>query len=430
MAKQPKKPPRPPSLRARFEALEFDQAQIKRAALIGFGLLLLMGFVYALLPNPVLVDVANVSRGTLEVTVDEEGETRIREIYTVSAPIGGKVRRSPREVGDTVVKDETIVSVIQPTDPAFLDVRRRRELEAAVAAAQAAVSHAKTHIVRAEAELKFAKSEKTRATSLAGRGTVSQRTLEKASMEVDVREAAVDEAKADLELRERELESAKARLIGPQTQTVASQDDDDCCVEVKAPENGRVLKILAESEQVVRPGAPLLEIGDLQNLEIVTDLLSTDAVKVTKGAPARIEGWGRSESLEARVRRIDPAGFTKVSALGIEEQRVNTVLDIIDVKSKWRDLGHDFRVFVRITVWKSDSALRVPLSALFRSGNDWAVFKAVDGEARLTSVQIGQRNTDFAEVLGGLEVGDQVILHPSDRLTDGSGIELRNGATP
>jgi HlyD family secretion protein len=417
MSKKPIKRPGLPQL---------DQKQIKRALLAAFALLLASAFIYALLPNPILVDVAVVNEGTLEVTVDEEGETRIREIYTVSAPIAGKVRRSPREVGDVVVKGETIVAVIQPGDPSFLDVRKRRELEAAVAADEAAVSHAKTHIIRAEAELKFARSELKRAQSLANRGTVSQRTLEKADMEVGVRVAALDEAKSDLELRHRELDSARARLIGPETQSGPVDDGDDCCVQVKAPEGGRVLKILSESEQVVGAGSPLLEIGDPQDLEIVVDLLSTDAVKVTNGAPAHIEGWGGDKDLKARVRRIDPAGFTKVSALGIEEQRVNTVLDLIDVKSNWQQLGHDFRVFVRITVWKSDTAVRVPLSALFRSGDAWAVFKVVDGEARLAKVQIGQRNTEHAEVLSGLETGDRVILHPSDRVVDGIAIEERD----
>ncbi len=415
-------------LRQRLAGL--DQKLVKRGLMAAFALLMLLGFVYALLPSAVLVDTALVARGPLEVTVDEEGETRILEIYTVSAPIAGKVQRTPLEVGDEVVKNETVVAVIEPSDPSFLDIRKRRELEAAVAAAEAAISHAKTHIIRSQAELKFAESEKDRAKSLADRGTVSRRTLEQASMEVDVRRAALDEARADLELRQRQLESAKARLIGPVSIVPSKVDGDDCCVQVKAPESGRVLKIPTESEQVVEAGAPLLEIGDPHDLEIVTDLLSTDAVKVRGGARAHIEGWGGPYRLEARVRRIDPAGFTKVSALGIEEQRVNTILDIIDDKSKWRELGHDFRVFVRITVWKSDDALRVPLSALFRSGKDWAVFKVEDGEARMTRVEIGQRNTEFAELRSGLEPGDRVILHPSDRVADGVGVEQRDISSP
>ncbi|RMF03255.1 MAG: HlyD family efflux transporter periplasmic adaptor subunit, partial [Alphaproteobacteria bacterium] len=259
-------------------------------------------FVYALLPQPVLVDVETVSRGELRVTVDEEGETRIREIYVVSSPIDGKVLRSPREVGDAVKKDETIVAIIEPAEPSFLDVRRRRELEAAVAAARAAVRLAESEVRRAKSELKFAEKDLARTRALAERGTVSQRTLEKAELEVEVRRAALAEAIATLELREKELESAKARLIGPQDRDVIASEES-CCIEVRAPIDGVVLRIDRESEQVVKAGDPLLQIGDPRDLEIVVDLLSTDAVKVKPGADAVVEGWGGREPLRARVRR-------------------------------------------------------------------------------------------------------------------------------
>lgn len=399
---------------------------IKRALLAAFALVTVAGFVYALLPKPVLVDIAVIEHGPLEVTVDEEGETRIREVYVVSAPIGGEVMRSPREVGDAVVKDKTVVAEIQPGDPAFLDVRRRRELQAALAAAAANVSLAESKIRQAKSELRFAESDLKRAKPLAERGTISQRTLEKAALDVEVRRAAVAQANADLELRKRELESARARLIGP-AQPGIVEADGSCCVHVRAPISGRVLKIRRESEQVVKAGEPLLEIGDPHDLEIVVDLLSTDAVKVKAGAEARIDSWGGAHDLRARLRRIDPAGFTKVSALGIEEQRVNAVLDIIDPPDKWITLGHDFRVFVRIVVWKSENALRVPLGALFRKGRDWAVFKVDNGRARLTRVKIGHRNAEMAEIQGGLAAGDRVVLHPSDRVADAVRIALRNG---
>ena len=405
---------------------KLDQRLIKRLLLGAFALAIVLLFVFALMPSPVLVDTAEIGRGTLEVTVDEEGETRIREIYTVSAPIGGKVLRAPREIGDSVEKNKTLVAIIQPVDPSFLDVRRRRELEAAVAAAEAAVSHTQTEIVRAQAELRFAESEVERAKSLARRGTVSKRTLEKAQMDVDVRRAYVQQSRANLDLRQRELDSAKARLIGPQTRIDTGGNGEHGFVEVYAPESGRVLKIQTESEQVVRPGEALLEIGDPQDLEIVVDLLSTDAVKVIEGASAHVEGWGGGKDLKAKVRRIDPAGFTKVSALGIEEQRVNTILDFEDPKENWKQLGHDFRVFVRVTVWKNDDVLRVPLSALFRSADSWAVFKVIDGHAKLTPVDIGQRNTEHAQILDGLDAGDRVILHPSDRVVHDIGVEERD----
>lgn len=215
-------------------------------------------------------------------------------------------------------------------------------------------------------------------------------------------------------------------VIGPQTRIDTGVNGENGFVEVFAPENGRVLKIQTESEQVVRPGEALLEIGDPNDLEIVVDLLSTDAVKVKQGAQAHVEGWGGGTELAAKVRRIDPAGFTKISALGIEEQRVNTILDLVDLRENWQQLGHNFRVFVRVIVWKSDNVLQVPLSALFRSGDDWAVFKFEDGRAKLTPIKIGQRNSKHAEIIEGLDARDRVILHPSDRVADGVGVEERD----
>jgi HlyD family secretion protein len=329
-------------------------------------------------------------------------------------------------VGDTVRKKETLIAVIEPEDPSFHDIRTRSELQAAVAAAEASIVLTLSQVRRAEAELEFARSELQRARSLSERGTIAARTLEKAMLEVDVREAGLAQARANLQLRNRELESAKARLIGPM-QTPKPEKSESCCVEVRAPESGRVLKIHHESEQIVRAGEPLLEIGDPQDLEIVVDLLSTDAVKVREGAGATIEGWGGDKELKAQVKRVDPAGFTKVSALGIEEQRVNTILDLADDPSKWADLGHDFRVFVRINVWSSPDTLTVPLSALFRHGSRWAVFRVAEGSARLTTVDVGQRNAEVAQVISGLKAGDVVILHPSDRVEDGVKVENREG---
>ncbi len=397
---------------------------IKRTILGAIALAVIGAFVYALSPKPVLVDTTIISRGPLKVTVDEEGETRIREIYVVSSPLDGRVLRSPREVGDAVSKDKTLLAVIEPGDPSFLDIRTRRELEATVAAAEASVSLTESEIDRAESELEFAQSDLKRAKSLAQRGTISERTLEKAALDVQTRQAGLAQARANLILRHRQLDSAKARLIGPE-QKKARSTDDSCCVEVHAPVDGKVLRIDKESEQIVKAGEPLLRIGDPKDLEIVVDLLSTDAVKVRAGADARIEGWGGPRSLQARVRRIDPAGYTKVSALGIEEQRVNTILDLTSPREELPTLGHDFRVFVRITVWSSENALKVPLGALFRQGNEWAVFKVVDGTAKLTPVKIGQRNSQVAEIIEGLEAGARVILHPSDRVSSGSKVEER-----
>lgn len=397
---------------------------IKRTILGAIALAVIGAFIYALSPKPVLVDTSLISRGPLTVTVDEEGETRIREIYVVSSPNDGRVLRSPREVGDVVMKDKTLLAIIEPGDPSFLDIRTRRELEAVVAAAEASVILTESEIDRAESELDFAMSDLKRAKSLAQRGTISERTLEKASLDVQTHQAGLAQARANLTLRHRQLDSAKARLIGPE-QKKTKPTDMSCCVEVFAPVDGRVLKIDKESEQIVKAGEPLLRIGDPKDLEIVVDLLSTDAVKVKPGAMAQIVGWGGPTPLKAKVRRIDPAGFTKVSALGIEEQRVNTILDLTSAREKLPPLGHDFRVFVRITVWSGEDVLKVPLGALFRQENEWALFKVVDGAAKLTRVKIGQRNPQMAEIIEGLQPGARVILHPSDRVSNGIKIEER-----
>lgn len=395
-----------------------------RAVVLAGGALALAALVaFALIPQAVPVDVAAAGRGPLEVTVNEEARTRIREVYQVFAPIAGKVLRSPREVGDTVVKDQTILAVIEPGDPSFIDARRRRELEAAVSAAEAAVTHAQAEVRRARSELAFSEGELRRAESLSETKIISERTLDKARMEAASKRAALAEAEANLELQKRQLERAKAQLLGPEDPSVRSPAS--CCVQVRAPVDGEVLKVVTESEKVVEAGSLLIEIGDRRDLEIVVELLSTDAVRVEEGAAARVERWGGGAELNARVRRIEPAGFTKISALGIEEQRVKTILDLTDPPERWGRLGHDYRVHVRITVWRSGDVLRVPLSALFRKGEDWAVFTVADGRAHLTTVEIGHRNREMAEVISGLEAGERVILHPSDRVADGVRIELR-----
>lgn len=379
-------------------------------------------FAYVLTPKPVPVDTATIDIGPILVTVDEEGKTRIKEVYTVSSPITGRLLRLPVKVGDAVRAEVTPVASILPVSPSFLDQRTRSELQAAAEAAKAAVDFADADLARKRSEERFAESGLERAKRLAETARISQTTLEKAELDYDTAKAAVLQAEANLDLRRHEYESAKARLIEPDT--APDNDNASCCVIVYAPADGVVLKLIQESEQVIQAGTPVLEVGDTGNLEIVVDLLSTDAVRIAVGAEATVENWG-GKPLNARVSRIDPAGFTKVSALGIEEQRVTTVLQLTDPKEEWRALGHDFRVFVRITAWEDDNALRVPLSALFRVGSEWAVFRIEDGIARQTIIGIGHRNSRHAEVLGGLAEGDSIILYPSDRVSDGAAVVQR-----
>lgn len=382
-------------------------------------------FIYwALLPDPVAVDLQEIRKGEMEVTVDEEGVTRIREIYTVSAPVGGRILRSPTEVGDEIEKNSTVVATMEPSAPSFLDERSRKEAEAQAYAARAGAALAQTQLERAEAELEFAKSDLDRAEELAPKGAISERALEEARLALKTREAARKSALADLEVRRQELARALAGLIEPTN--AESDSGGTCCIQIKSPESGKVLKIMVESEQVIASGTPLLEIGNPDDLEVVIELLSSDAVKVKEGAKAYIDRWGGNGVLTARVRRIEPAGFKKISALGVEEQRVNVLLDFTDDKEKWSRLGHDFRVFARIVTWRSDAVLRVPIAALFREKDEWAVFVFADGKAELRRIKIGERNQYTAQVVEGLKEGDQVVLHPSDRIRDGTNIAKRS----
>ncbi len=344
---------------------------------------------------------------------------------SVSAPVAGRVERLPVEVGDQVFRLTTAVATIHPVDPSFLDVRSRREAEAAVDAARAAVTLAQAQLDGAVAAQKLAESDLARAERLAKTGAISERALEKAVADLDTAKAQVGQYKATLALRKSELVSAEARLIEPDQ--LVGGSGDACCMTIRAPVDGTVLKLLTESEQVVAAGAPLLEIGDKKDMEIVVHLLSSDAVAVAPGAVARITDWGGPGALQARVRRIDPAAYTKTSALGIEEQRVDAILDLTDPYEKWKALGHEFRVMVHIATWSGDDVVRVPLGALFRKGDDWNVFKVVDGHAVATTVTIGHRNIRMAEVTEGLSDGDIVVLHPSDKVTDGISVAARKG---
>jgi HlyD family secretion protein len=369
------------------------------------------------------VDLASVVRGSLEVTIAGEGKTRIKEIYTVSTPLAGRVLRLRVHAGDTVHANDTVVAVIEPAEPEFLDVRSRAQAEAAVQAAEAVKALAGAKLAQAEAELAFAHSDVERARTLARREAIAPRDLERAELEVQTREAAVATARAALSQADADLQSARAMLIQPGQHDVAA-----CCVEVRSPESGQVLRVLSESEAVVAAGTPLLEIGNAGELEIVVDLLSADAVRVQTGAAVYIDHWGGDTTLAGRVRLVEPSGFTKVSALGIEEQRVNVVVDIIDPPQTRPGLGDAFRVDLRIVVWHAADVLKVPVSALFREHENWAVFVAINGTAQRRRVVVGERSNTEAEVTAGLTADDVVIMHPSDRVDDGVRIEPRIAA--
>jgi HlyD family secretion protein len=374
-------------------------------------------------PAAVAVDLVAVDRGPLAVSISDEGETRVRDVYSVSAPVPGRMRRVELEVGDEVVADQTVVARIEPSDPSFLDVRSAGEARAAVDAAAAARAHAEAQVRRAEAELEFARAEFARIRELARSHTVSANDLDAAQRRARTADAALAEARAERKVHEAEYQVARARLVTPATTRQRAADRD--CVTVYSPVSGTVLRIVTESEGVVPSGAPLVEVGNPEQLEIVVDLLSADAVRVVPGQRVVIEAWGGDQPLSGKVRRVEPFGFTKVSALGIEEQRVNVLIDIQDPRERWQRLGHGYRVEPRIMLWESDSVLRIPLSSLFRQGDRWAVFVERDGRAELRQVDIGRENGLDAEVRSGLEAGERVVLHPGDRVAPGARLTER-----
>ncbi|WP_054007376.1 efflux RND transporter periplasmic adaptor subunit [Cypionkella psychrotolerans] len=391
-----------------------------RRLILATALLFLIGFlVWAFLPRPVEVELAEVAPRTLEIVVEEEGEARIREVFTVSATIAGKLQRISLHAGDSVIKGETVVALIGPAAPILLDSRSRAVAAATAAAAQAAMELAHAQLAQAEATHEFMTSEANRAIALYEKGAISQRTYDAAILESKTSQAAVSSAVANLVVREKELESALAVLRSDKAGAPGR-----CCVEIVAPVSGRVLRVVTESEQVVQPGAPILEIGDPTNLEIMVELLSRDAVQVKQGAVATITGWGGAP-IAAVVERVQPSAVTKVSALGIDEQRVKVILALTSPKDQWNQLGHGFRVIARITLWREDKVLTIPVGALFRDGAEWAAYVFRNGSARLQLIQLGERNESVGQVLAGLQPGDRVILHPSDAVADGVSVTPR-----
>lgn len=392
-----------------------------------FWALPVLGLLVALLwlfrTPPVPVDLVAATRGPLQVSVSDEGETRVRDVFVVSAPIAGQMQRIDLEVGDPVEAQKTVIARIEPADPAFLDPRTRAEARAARDAAAAARSFAEAQVRRAAAEREFADAEYQRIKTLAEQKTVSRNDLDAAERRAKTAAAALEEAGAALKVREFEYAQANARLLAPGSATRPRNDPE--CITVYSPVSGTVLRIVRESAGVVQSGAALVEIGDPGNLEIVVDLLSEDAVRVRPGQRALIEAWGGERPLQAVIRRVEPFGFMKVSALGIEEQRVNVILDFTEPRERWSRLGHGYRVEPRVILWESDDVLRVPLSALFRQGEGWAVFVADRSRAALRPVKVGRQNGIDAQIVSGLEPGDEVVLHPSDRVSDGARIARR-----
>lgn len=389
------------------------------------------GLAFALRPKPVLVDIERATVGAMQVTVNEDGLTRIKERYIVSTPLAGRLERVQLEVGDKVVADTTVLAKMQATDPSLLDPRAIAQAEARVRAAERRWEAAKAELAQAETAAQFAKFEFARATELRESKAVAESAYESRELEYRIKTEQTRAAQFRVGIAEYELELERAALLlttsgeRPDAVNPASPGDAGMTLEIKSPINGRVLRVYHESSVVLSAGASVIEIGDPDDLEVVTDVLSIDAVRVESGLPVRFENWGGERPLEGEVRIVEPSGFTKLSALGVEEQRVNVISDFLEPPKEHGNLGDGFRVDTHIVVWQGDAVLKIPSSALFRDGEQWQVFRVSGGVAELTDVEIGQNNGIEAQVLGGLDEGDPVIVHPSDEVSAGTKVAIR-----
>lgn len=392
------------------------KALVRNLGWIIAGLVVAGLLAYAFRPVPVEVDTAAVTRGPLLVTVTAEGKTRIRERYVVSTPLAGQLLRIRHHPGDPVAAGDTVLAVMEPGDPSLLDARTKAEIEAKVKATEASKLQADAGRKRAKAAHQLAAAQWERMRGLRSSGSASADEVDTAEAKERVAADEVRAAEFAVRVAEFEHELAKAARIRVQPRMSAEAELDR--FEIRAPIGGLVLRVFQESEAVVPGGTRLLELGDARDLEMEIDVLSTDAVKMRSGARVIVDHWGGPHPLAGRVRVVEPAGFLKVSALGVEEQRVNVIADFTDPLDRRKPLGDAYRVEARIVLSEGD-ALQVPAGALFRRGGSWACFALRDGRARLSAVVVGRTNGLSTEVLSGLTEGETVIVHPSDRVTDG-----------
>ncbi len=378
----------------------------------------------SLRPRPVPVEIADVTRGPLEVVLEEDGKTRVRARFVVSAPLLGRVLRTPLRAGDPVEEGQVVATILPQAAP-LLDPRTLAEAEARAHASSAGVRQASTAVERATVAQDLAKQELARAKALADSGAIGKAELDRAMAEVRLRDADLSAAQFGAQVARHEEAVSRAVL---KRSTPGDDSDKAASITVVSPVKGRVLHVYQESEGVVAPGQALLEIGDPENLEVVVDVLSADAVRVRGGQRATIERWG-GDPLAAHVRVVEPSARTKLSALGVEEQRVDVILDLDDARDRWSSLGDGYRIEVRIVLVDMTDVVRLPVGALFRDRDGWAAFVVdAEGIARRRQLELTAQSTRDAAVKSGLEAGDRVVLHPSDRVKEGVRVELRTDA--
>ncbi len=382
------------------------------------GLALLGALGWALWPAPVVVETAPVLRTRFEETIADEGQTRVRERYVVSAPVAGRVQRIDLQEGDPVAVG-TIVASVLPNRVPLLDPRAREEAEQRLGVAEAALARATARIAQAEGVAEQAKVDADRSRALADRGGAPRAQAERDALALHTALRELEAARFSQDAAAHEVELARASLMADPGETPAA------AWPVRSPVAGQVLRVLQKSERAVALGAPLVEIGDPADLEVIADVLTTDAVRIRPGDPVRIEGWGGPAPLQGVVRRVEPGAFTKVSALGVDEQRTNVVMDVTSPYAERRVLGDAYRVEVRIVVAVLKDATVVPAGALFRDHAGWSVFVAAGGRARKRAVTLAYRGASEAAVKTGLTAGERVILFPGDAVAEGVRVRSR-----
>lgn len=393
-------------------------------AKIGMGIVVTLvaaGLVLGFMPRAVPVDIATVARAPLTVTVEEEGKTQVSERYQVAAPVAGYVRRIELKAGDAVAAGQ-VLAVIEPARSVALDPRTRAQAQAQVSAAQAALAVAQQNARAATAAAELAQQERSRAESLQQSNFLSAQALDTARS-AETRAQAVQQASENaVKVARFELAMARAAIASAARLQTGGATEQFL---VRAPVASRVLKLLHESEGPVAAGQPLLEIGDPESLEVEVEVLSTYAVKIAPGSRVIFDRWGGDQPVQGTVRVVEPSGFTKVSALGVEEQRVRVIVDFSSPREAWQRLGDGYRVDARFVLWEGKDVLQLPTSALFRHGEGWAVFAVKGARARLTPLEIGQRAGLATQVLSGLGAGARVVSHPDDTLSDGARVKPR-----
>ena len=379
-------------------------------------------------PKPAEVDLGQVRRGDLTITIDEEGRTKVRETYVVSTPVAGQLLRVQVHPGDLVIKRKTVVAQMRPTNPVVLDSRSREQASAAVAASLAALRVARANLGAAAASQELANIDFERTRSLFASGISSEVALQRARGSLQASQATRETAEASIEMREAEVANARANLVGldnlglDRINGEAKGDE----IPLYSPIDGRILQVIQESETTLPAGAPIVKIGDIASgLEVEVELISSDAVQVTIGDRVILRDWGGPNSLRGEVRRIDPFGITKYSALGVEEQRVRIEITLLTPAERRAALGHGYRLEAAIIIWEATNILTVPASALFRERGQWSVFVEQEGIAQLTDVDVGKSDGLLTEVISGLNEADMVVLYPSAAIENGSIIAPR-----